>query len=94
MSKADLGTCYRLIEHTSRKHYEGSSVGWRPKAKMNEMKSPHMRYLLVRCADARDETREEDKGQINGFTSIMPTFEDGHPVLYCYEIHLGEEWQG
>ncbi|KAJ2906400.1 uncharacterized protein MKZ38_001760 [Zalerion maritima] len=41
---------------------------------------------------------EEDAGrkagQVAGFSSMMPTYEDGRPVLYCYEIHLGDSLLG
>lgn len=47
------------------------------------MKSPDLRYTVVKSKD----------GQVKGFTSLMPTFEDGYPVVYCYEIHLLPELQ-
>lgn len=30
----------------------------------------------------------DDSPPISGFLSFMPTYEDGLPVTYCYEIHL------
>ena len=47
------------------------------------MKLLDLKYLLVK----RD-------GKVEGFVSFMPTYEDGYPVIYCYEIHLGEELRG
>lgn len=44
------------------------------------MKLLDLKYLLVK----RD-------GKVEGFVSFMPTYEDEYPVIYCYEIHLGEE---
>ncbi|KAL8333566.1 hypothetical protein RB593_003315 [Gaeumannomyces tritici] len=58
--------------------YHNSSVGWDRDAKLAEMKSPDLRYILVRDA----------AGVIAAFTSLMPTYEEGQPVVYCYEIHL------
>jgi hypothetical protein len=49
------------------------------------MGSPELRYILV---------REKDSGAIRGFTSLMPTYEEGQPVIYCYEIHLHPDLQG
>lgn len=48
------------------------------------MKSPDLRYILVK----------DDGGTVKGFTSLMPTFENHEPVLYCYEVHLLPELQG
>ncbi|KAF7913903.1 uncharacterized protein EAF01_000309 [Botrytis porri] len=43
-----------------------------------------------------EERGEEGKGEgeIKGFMSFMPTFEDGIKVLYLYEIHLMDELRG
>ena len=50
------------------------------------MRSPELRYILVRDS--------ETPRAIRGFTSLMPTYEEGEPVIYCYEIHLEPELQG
>ncbi|KAI1849159.1 hypothetical protein JX266_005120 [Neoarthrinium moseri] len=84
MSAQDLKLCLSLIEETSRSHYEASSRGWKPRAKLAEMKSPEMRYVVVK----------DSQGEIRGFTSLMPTYEEGQPVVYCYEIHLKDEMRG
>lgn len=78
MSLEDLKECLGLIEKSSKSHYEASSRGWKPRKKLAEMKEPEMRYIVVRDAT----------GSIAGFTSLMPTYEEGEPVIYCYEIHL------
>lgn len=41
-----------------------------------------------------EEFEEEEEGEIKGFMSFMPTFEDGIMVLYLYEIHLVDEVRG
>ncbi|KAI0121241.1 acyl-CoA N-acyltransferase [Xylariales sp. AK1849] len=84
VSPQDLKMCLGLVEETSKSHYEASSRGWKPRKKLAEMKSPEMRYIMVKDA----------KGGVRGFTSFMPTFEEGQPVVYCYEIHLKPEMQG
>lgn len=48
ITKAELSTCFNIIERTSRKDYEASAWGWHPKRKRNEMREVDMRYLLVR----------------------------------------------
>ncbi|KAG6008763.1 hypothetical protein E4U21_003961 [Claviceps maximensis] len=75
--------CYDLVYETSGHDYCGSSLGWHPIAKKKEMRSPELRYILV----LRDD-------QVWGFLSMMPTYENGEAVLYCYEIHLKAELKG
>ncbi|KAI1806335.1 acyl-CoA N-acyltransferase [Daldinia bambusicola] len=84
LDNEDLDACFKLVEETSRTDYESSSVGWKPNKKMTEMKSPELRYILVK----------DIAGSVRGFTSLMPTYEEGEPVVYCYEIHLKLELQG
>ncbi|KAF5532930.1 hypothetical protein FNAPI_12810 [Fusarium napiforme] len=84
MSDEDLEACYNLVEETSGQDYHTSSLGWHPATKKKEMRSPDLRYILVK--DSED--------HIKGFTSFMPTFENHEPVVYCYEIHLKPELQG
>jgi N-alpha-acetyltransferase 40 len=84
MLPADLQACFSLVEETSKPDYEVSSDGWKPSAKKREMRSPELRYIMVKDA----------AGVIKGFTSLMPTYEQGQPVVYCYEIHLKDELRG
>lgn len=84
LTDGDLQACFELIAETSQHDYEESTLGWHPSKKLKEMKSPDLRYILV-----KDESRS-----LFGFTSLMPTFEDGEPVVYCYEIHLKPDLQG
>ncbi|KAK3367484.1 acyl-CoA N-acyltransferase [Podospora didyma] len=84
LTERELMACFALIEETSRKDYENSTGKWHPDKKLDEMRSPELRYVLV-----KDET-----GAVCGFTSLMPTFEAGQPVIYCYEIHLKPDLQG
>ncbi|KAI0976837.1 acyl-CoA N-acyltransferase [Xylaria arbuscula] len=83
LANDDLDACYNLIEETSRADYEASTMGWKPAKKRAEMKSPELRYILVKNLE----------GVVRGFTSLMPTYEEGEPVIYCYEIHLKPELQ-
>ncbi|KAM0287039.1 hypothetical protein ACHAQH_000724 [Verticillium albo-atrum] len=84
MTSDELQACYDLVEKTSGDDYRASIDGWHPKKKMVEMKSAELRYILVH--------NEDD--DLRGFTSLMPTWEDGEPVVYCYEIHLEDELHG
>ncbi|TFB07294.1 hypothetical protein CCMA1212_000797 [Trichoderma ghanense] len=84
LSKDDFKACFDIIELTSGADYKSSSVGWHPAMKKKEMKSPDLRYILVK----------DDTGTVKGFTSLMPTFENHEPVLYCYEVHLTPDLQG
>ncbi|KAK1705856.1 acetyltransferase [Colletotrichum lupini] len=107
LAQSELKACFDLIDYTSGADYRASKDGWRPAHKMREMKSEGLRYILVKksgsssapdAATAGNDESEvcgnaaEDK--ICGFTSLMPTFEEGEAVVYCYEIHLLEELRG
>ena len=81
--KADFEACFQLIELTSGKDYKNSKDGWKPQAKKQEMKLLDLKYLLVK-----------HDNQVQGFCSLMPTYEDDYPVIYCYEIHLAPAVQG
>ncbi|KAK7430280.1 hypothetical protein QQZ08_003255 [Neonectria magnoliae] len=80
----EMDACFSLIDETSGADYRNSSLGWHVAGKKKEMRSPDLRYILVKGAD----------DTIKGFTSMMPTFENHEPVVYCYEIHLRAELQG
>ena len=65
------------------------------------MKSAELKYVLVEAEN--DETQEQDdekkgeendRGKLRGFVSMMPTFENGEAVVYCYEIHIKSYLQG
>ncbi|KAM0262878.1 hypothetical protein ACHAQJ_001469 [Trichoderma viride] len=78
LSKDDFRSCFDIIEFTSGADYKNSSVGWHAAMKKKEMKSPDLRYILVK----------DEAGTVKAFTSLMPTFENHEPVVYCYEVHL------
>lgn len=85
LTEHELTTCFNLIEQTSRSDYENSAWKWHPLKKLKEMRSPELRYILV---------KDKQTDTIHAFTSLMPTYEEGQPVIYCYEIHLTPELQG
>lgn len=84
LSRDDFRACFNLIEETSSDDYRTYGEGWHPRQKTREMKSEGLRYILVKNAG----------GDLRAFTSLMPCFEEGQPVVYCYEIHLKPELRG
>ena len=52
------------------------------------MTLPDMRYIVLTTLD------DAEHVNVVGFISFMITYEDGHEVIYCYEIHLTRPWQG
>ncbi len=87
ISPADFESCFHLIESTSCSAYATSSIGWSPTKKRKEMRLPDLRYLLVRSS-------VDSTSAIEAFLSFMLTYEDGHEVIYCYEIHLPPSIRG
>lgn len=85
LSSEELKACFNLIKETSYDDYQNSKDRWQPRKKMEEMKLPDLRYVLV---------KDKSDDSIRAFTSLMPTYEEGQPVVYCYEIHLKAELQG
>ncbi|KAF4625934.1 hypothetical protein G7Y89_g12228 [Cudoniella acicularis] len=83
LSKADFDACFNLIEFTSSQDYKKSKDGWKPRSKRKEMKLLDLKYLLIK-----------HEAHLEGFCSLMPTYEDDYPVIYCYEIHLSRALQG
>ncbi|KAF4125120.1 N-alpha-acetyltransferase 40 [Geosmithia morbida] len=93
MNPSDLAECFSVVDDMSGPDYRASSVGWHPDGKMEEMASPELRYILVRAACTTDavagaeageeaEAASSPAGSIQGFTSLMPTFED--VMLTCF----------
>ena len=83
-SRTRLADFFNLVKETSCEMYKTSGWGWSPENKKAEISNPSMRYITV----------EDEKHELRGFVSVMPTDEDDMPVLYCYEIHLKPELIG
>ena len=83
---SDLTACFDLINLTSSTDYAASSTGWHPSQKRREMRLPDLRYLLVYS--------QAEVPVIEAFLSFMLTYEDGHEVVYCYEVHMVPALQG
>ncbi|KAI9834603.1 MAG: hypothetical protein M1826_000005 [Phylliscum demangeonii] len=106
ISASDFNACFQLIQDTSAEMYRNSSVGWSAAKKKKEMKLPDLRYLLVKTTidghnDDENERRGADGTRLPGpevvvvaFLSFMFTYEDGHEVVYCYELHVASKHRG
>ena len=53
------------------------------------MRLPDLRYLLV-----KPRASTTTAAGVEAFLSFMITYEDGHEVVYCYEIHVSAHLQG
>jgi hypothetical protein len=84
LSVAEFDACFNLLERTSSETYKASKDGWKPRSKRKEMKLLDLKYFLIKS----------EQGIVEGFLSLMPTEEDGYPVIYCYEVHLSSILQG
>ena len=87
ISSSEFTACFDLVARTSSDVYSNSSRGWSPSKKRREMSLPDLRYLLLKPKSSTDVP-------IEGFISFMLTYEDGHEVIYCYEIHLSPQLHG
>jgi N-alpha-acetyltransferase 40 len=91
--------CISLLELTSRSHYHASEKGWSRAKKLREMRHPALKYLLlllrpVSLEAGKGVDKVPERDEIEGFLSFMITEEDGHEVIYCYELHLQLRLQG
>ena len=89
-----LDDCLQLIEETSAEDYHRSEMKWVPAKKRNEMMLPDLRYILFYEEASGEASNGIPYQALRGFVSFMITYEDGHEVIYVYEIHLKPEWQG
>lgn len=83
ISAQELEDCFKLIASSSANAYAASSIGWSPAKKRKEMKLPDLRYLLLVDPEA-----QPADSRVEAFLSFMLTYENGHEVVYCYELHL------
>ncbi len=86
--------CLGLIEETSKADYDGSGKKWSRAKKKKEMLLPDMKYLLWWQSDVGEPIDPQADHGLIGFASFMITYEDGHEVIYIYEIHFEESYQG
>ena len=82
ISRPAFEGCFDLMAVTSYGAYSRSSKGWSASKKQKEMRLPDLRYFLVKPSSTMSDR------DIEGFMSTMFTYEDGHEVIYCYELHL------
>lgn len=81
-----LDFCLDLVEETSKADYNRSSKKWSRVKKRKEMLLPEMKYLVFWASPLGKS--KVGGGEKTGFASFMITYEDGHEVLYIYEIHI------
>lgn len=62
------------------------------------MRLVDLKYVLLGESQHRTDKRTESvaalTNSIDGFLAFMFTYEDGIAVIYCYELHLQERYQG
>ncbi len=91
ISPSQIEACFALIASTSSEDYKASSIGWSRAKKMKEMRLPDLRYMILK---SRGQENGVESESVVGFLSFMLTYEDGHEVVYCYEVHLSSTLQG
>src|SRR5690606_3557320 len=84
LCKDELTACFDLIEEPSGAGSRATAKGWQRVGKRKEMVSYELRYILVKDVE----------GCLKGISSMMPCYEEGQPVDYCYEIHRKPELRG
>jgi ribosomal protein S18 acetylase RimI-like enzyme len=78
--------CFKLLENNMSHLYETSTLGWTPKKKQQELNRNWARFLMVRdCAAA---------GKFIGYAFFRFDEDYNRAALYCYELHIVEEYRG
>lgn len=83
-----LDACVDFVEASSADDYKKSEMRWSLTSKRKEMLLPDMKYLVMQERSSSSDNRDDGLQPVCGFTSFMITYEDGHEVVYIYEIHL------
>ncbi|KIK71071.1 hypothetical protein GYMLUDRAFT_313298 [Collybiopsis luxurians FD-317 M1] len=76
---------WSVTDENMRELCVGSSMGWDPPDKKEELFHSLSRYILLSPTDNQD--------QIVGFCSFRFEFEDGEDLLYCYELQISRSHQ-
>lgn len=84
-AKPLIDECFDLVQRLTRDDYANSEMKWSATKKRQEMRLPDLKYFVLTTPD---------RTSVVGFISYMVTYEDGHGVLYVYEIHLEPKYQG
>ena len=84
-----------LTERNMKTHYEHSENGWNPKQKEKEFKHETARFLLCRQVLDGDNSSGDSDGRLIAFVHFRFEMDDEnkHPVIYCYEIQVVDEFQ-
>ena len=77
LKKTELDACFGLVEMTSGRDYEASSIGWHPALKRQEMLDSTMIYLLIRQGDVGVAAPEPTQGESQAEAS--PELTQGEP---------------
>ncbi|XP_059475961.1 N-alpha-acetyltransferase 40 [Neocloeon triangulifer] len=69
-----------LMRTNMKETYESCDWGWNEKEKYDELFDEDARYILAKG----------DDGSLVAFSHFRFDFDEGRPVLYCYELQLSE----
>lgn len=83
LTQEEMDNIFALLKHNMQDLYEKSAWGWDETTKKEELFDENAKYLMAKNNDEK----------IIGFTHFRYDVEANHPVLYCYELHIEEEFQ-
>ncbi|KAJ7837538.1 acyl-CoA N-acyltransferase [Mycena olivaceomarginata] len=85
LNESTRASIWSMFEANMRTMYSGSSFGWDPPKKREELFNRLSRFLLVYPTDEKD--------SLVAFTAFRFEYEEEENILYCYDLQVSESSQ-
>jgi len=85
LNESTRGSIWSMFEANMRTMYTGSSFGWDPPKKEEELFNRLSRFILVYPTN--------DKDSLVAFTAFRFEFEEDEIILYCYDLQVSKTSQ-
>ncbi|KAH9175362.1 acyl-CoA N-acyltransferase [Lactarius sanguifluus] len=89
----DRQSVWELLEQNMRHMYVGSSMGWDPPSKKEELFHRNSRFILLRRSQVQDDDADPVCGEpsIVAYSMFRFEMENDERVLYCYELQVVQD---
>ncbi|KAH8988863.1 acyl-CoA N-acyltransferase [Lactarius akahatsu] len=87
----DRQSVWELLEQNMRHMYVGSSMGWDPPSKKEELFHRNSRFILLRRSQVQDDADVCGEPSIVAYSMFRFEMENDERVLYCYELQVVQD---
>ncbi|KAI9445194.1 acyl-CoA N-acyltransferase [Lactarius indigo] len=92
LSDVDRQSVWELLEQNMRHMYVGSSMGWDPPSKKEELFHRDSRFILLRRSHVQDDADTVcGEPSIVAYSMFRFEMENDERVLYCYELQVVQD---